>query len=321
MPAAARHARLLPQPCTPSSTTPLGASSAGALPSKAVLRLMQPLAQLRQAADLGELRGIRFVGERAAAVQELVLRGEHQRHVLHGERAVVEDRLAREAFGVRRIQAREVVDELLERVRRRSPAGWPFVCCHCCATRVTIICRSLRVGMPSCSARREVLQLLRTGHFVADEHDRARHLLVALRDVLEHADVDRIREIRVEIAAARRRRRRALPSDAGAGRRARSACAGPWHHVDIRAAQAFGHGPLEHAPFAAAAGALRRFADQGSARGLPRATRSTISAKCDASSISSSLRAVHPAESRLGSHFATTVAECPRRPCQAVTFS
>ena len=54
-------------------------------------------------------------------------------------------------------------------------------------------------GQRHLETRRQVIELLRQLHLVADEHQGARAFLVVLRDVLEHAHVFRVLEIRMEI--------------------------------------------------------------------------------------------------------------------------
>ena len=72
-PATARAARLLPQPCTPSSSTPLGASRSRRAAGERRLALLEPALQARQAADVGEVRRVVLEGQHAAAVEQLVL--------------------------------------------------------------------------------------------------------------------------------------------------------------------------------------------------------------------------------------------------------
>ena len=60
MPAAARAARLLPQPCTPNSNTPFGAIQLRRAAVECRLALQDPAPQALHAADVGELRRVRL---------------------------------------------------------------------------------------------------------------------------------------------------------------------------------------------------------------------------------------------------------------------
>ena len=172
-PAAARAARLLPQPCTPNNNTPLGASSPGRAAVECGLALQDPAAQVLHPADLGEARGIRLERQRAAAVQQLILRREQRLDVVLGERAVVEDGLARQPLHVVQRQSGEVVDQLRHRlhVDARHPAVQlcPFAG-HAHDDGVPF----LLVRQRHAEARRQVFELLRQLHLEADEHDGAR---------------------------------------------------------------------------------------------------------------------------------------------------
>ncbi len=99
--------------------------------------------------------------------------------------------------------------------------------------------------------RRQVLELLRHDHFVAEEHDGDRRFLVVLRDVLDHPHVDGIVQERVEIEEH---------VDAGRGRGVEVAQQGGrfgecflGRQVDVRALQALRAGPLEYVPVTPAA--------------------------------------------------------------------
>jgi len=89
-----------PQPCTPSSNTPLGGSNSGALPSKAGLRLVS---QVRRFCIPPTSANFAVSGSYVRVpprFEQLVLGGEHALQVRHCQCAVVEDRLAHEALGI-----------------------------------------------------------------------------------------------------------------------------------------------------------------------------------------------------------------------------
>jgi hypothetical protein len=147
----------LPQPCTPSSSTPFGGSSSGAEPSPAQL---QPLLEARHAAEVGEVRGVVLEAEHAAAIEQLVLGLHDARQVARHQRAVVEDRLARQPLGVADRQAGEILDQQLQRLA---------VGAHLAAVRASPLVGDLlddaaafdAVGERQPEARGEVLQLAR----------------------------------------------------------------------------------------------------------------------------------------------------------------
>ncbi len=97
--------------------------------------------------------------------------------------------------------------------------------CHSCATRLTTMARSLRVGMPSFSRAVRCSSSCGTVDFVAEQHEGDRRLFVVLRNVLDHPDVHRdplrIRvEVEQHVDAGRGRR----PQVAQQVRAARRAC-------------------------------------------------------------------------------------------------
>ena len=238
----------------------MGASRSGRAAVERRLALQDPAPQVLHPADFGEARRVGFERQRAAAIQQLVLRREQRLEVVFGERAVVEDGLAREPFDVVQRQAGEIVDQLLDHLhvdaRHAAVLLRPFARhAHDDGVALVLVRHAQR------EARRQVLELLRQLHLVADEHERARAFLVFLRDVLERAHEQRVFEIRVEIEQH---------VDAGHGggldvpqqllglRQGALRAA----QVDVDAQQSFGHRPLEHAPVPAALGLQGRFAHQ-----------------------------------------------------------
>ena len=130
----------------------------------------------------------------------------------------------------------------------------PFNFAHSRAVRITIMCRSFLSGSRTAEARRQVFELLRQLHLEADEHERARALVVFLRDVLERAHEQRIFEVGMKVQQhvdAGHGGRLDVPQELiGLRQRALRAA-----QVDVHAQQAFGHRPLEDAPVPAALGA------------------------------------------------------------------
>src|SRR5690606_7324792 len=114
------------------------------------------------------------------------------------DHAVVVDGGPRKTSGVRHRQPGEVLDEQGDRV---------LVSLH---TDVALPCplagdllhnhTALRpAGEGHGEANRQVLELGRYFDFVADQHDRARARIVALADVLAHAHVERLDQVRVDV--------------------------------------------------------------------------------------------------------------------------
>ncbi len=92
-----------------------------------------------------------------------------------GERAVVIDGLPREALGVRRFQAGEIVDEMIERGRvdlHGTAIGGLPVPRNPAHHHGALVAR----GHAELQACGEVVQLLRHADFVAQEHDGPRHV-------------------------------------------------------------------------------------------------------------------------------------------------
>ena len=137
----------------------------------------------------------------------------------------------------------------------------PVCCAHSRAICITMPGVPFLSGISQREARREMLEFLRQLHFVADEHERARALLVVLRDVLDRAHEHRIVEIGVEIEQH---------VDAGHGGGVDvlqqlfglRKCPLRSAQIDVDAQQPFGHRPLENAPVLAALGFQRGFAHQ-----------------------------------------------------------
>ncbi len=217
------------------------------------LAARDPVTQVAKAAHVRELRRIRLVRQRAAAVQQLILGGEHAGHVRHRQRAVVEDSLPREALGIGSLEPGEVVDEVIERLRVDLRGAT--------AVRIGPLLSHARdhhaalVGSRRAQreARGQMLELLRHRELGAYEYERAGHLVVVLRDIFDQAHVDRICQIRMEIQQhvdAGHRRRLQMAQELGRVGDGFLRTA----EVPIDAPQAFGHRPLEDAPRAAAAG-------------------------------------------------------------------
>ena len=87
-PAQAPAARLLPQPCTPSSMMPLGGSSCGAEPSKPARRFCSHAFEFGRSADIRELSGVMLVAQNAVVVQHFVLGAHHLRDIRDLQRAI-----------------------------------------------------------------------------------------------------------------------------------------------------------------------------------------------------------------------------------------
>ena len=121
-------ARLLPAPCTPSSSMPLGTSSASvpASPQERVAAQLEPVLQARQAADVG--RGVSMsvtICSVPSLPSDSCFSLQHARHVLHGDRALVLDRLADQAARVVARQARPGAAPASRRPRWSAAQAWP----------------------------------------------------------------------------------------------------------------------------------------------------------------------------------------------------
>ena len=259
-PAAARAARLLPQPCTPNNSTPLGVSSSGALPSKATLRcriqrrrfFMPPMSANCEVSDSKDSVPPRFSSWYLASSMRF--------DVVLGERAIVENGLARQPLDVVQLQASQVVDQLLDCLHI-DPGHGPALTCPLARRAHHDHVPLILVRQPHRELRRQVFQLLWQFHLEADEHDGAGALVVFLRDVLERAYEQRVFEIGMEVEQhvdSGHRRRLDVPQEL-LGLRQQVLWAA---HVDVHAQQALGHRPLEHAPVPATLRAHGRFAHQ-----------------------------------------------------------
>ena len=177
----------------------MGASSCGAEPSKARLAQLQPFLEPRHAAEVGELRGVVFEAQHAAAIEQLVLGPHDRRQVARQQRAVVEDRLARQPLGVADRQAAEILDQQLERLA----IGAHLAAVRCGSTRrrrfSMIAWRSARFGNASrkraakCSSSRGSAT-----SWLISTTVRARAVVV-LTDVLQQPHVHRIGQERMEV--------------------------------------------------------------------------------------------------------------------------
>ena len=144
------------------------------------------------------MRRVVFEAQHAAAIEQLVLGLHDARQVARHQRAVVEDRLARQPLGVADRQAGEILDQQLQRLA----VGAHFARRSCESTRCATF--SMMPGArrgretPAGSARRGA-RARAAARFAADQHDRARRAVVVLADVLQQPDVHRIGQERMEV--------------------------------------------------------------------------------------------------------------------------
>src|SRR5439155_16625192 len=75
----------------------LGGIQLGRTSVEGGLAACQPGTQVLHSRDVSKLRGVRLVGQGAAAVEQLILSGQHTLQVRHRERAVIEDCLPAKA--------------------------------------------------------------------------------------------------------------------------------------------------------------------------------------------------------------------------------
>src|SRR5690554_2500358 len=175
-PATARAARLLPEPCTPASSTPLGASARTAIVERR-LALLQPALEARQPAELGKAGGILLEAQYPLHVEQAELGLIEHRQVFLGDGAVVDDQLARQQPRLLVGDTTQVAHHLLQgAVVGTHPAA--LVASGPARRLLADDGRQLLVrGHAQTDARRQTAQLRRQWQFMTDQQQGRRLLL------------------------------------------------------------------------------------------------------------------------------------------------
>ena len=154
---------------------------------------------LERTADVAETRGVIFVMQGTATVQEVIFSLHYVRQVAPGDRAIDINRVAREAFRIGPGQASEVLDQQVVSLGIHLDPRSRVVPRILAGRLLDDACPLLGRRQGHIEACAKTLELARNSDLVTDQHNLPMYLAGAKTDVLEQAHVYRVVEKRMKV--------------------------------------------------------------------------------------------------------------------------